>query len=62
MTSLEAHRIREHMLSLKAWIEHWQADRACNLLPTESSLTNAKAHADYALTLVNLMEQHEAVQ
>lgn len=59
MNRAEANRIREHLASLKVWIEHWQADRASNLLPTESSLIHAKAHADYALTLVNLMEQRE---
>ena len=59
MTRAEAHRIREHVLNLKVWIEHWQADRASNLVPTESSLLLAKAHADSALTLLDRVEQKE---
>ena len=57
MTRAEANRIREHIASLNAWIEHWQADRASNLIPTESSLLLAKAHADSALTLLDRVEE-----
>ncbi|TPJ70489.1 MULTISPECIES: hypothetical protein [unclassified Mesorhizobium] len=57
------HQIREHVLSLKVWVEHWQADRLCNLVPTESSLILAKAQADRALALVERIEasQRETV-
>lgn len=60
--SASLHQIRAHLADLKGWIEHWQADRLCNLVPTESSLIIAKSHADSALTLLDRMaaEQKEA--
>ncbi|RUV84328.1 hypothetical protein EOA60_04580 [Mesorhizobium sp. M1A.F.Ca.IN.020.06.1.1] len=48
--------LRQHLTDLKGWIEHWQTDRLCNLVPTESSLILAKSHADSALTLLDRME------
>ncbi|TPN44420.1 hypothetical protein FJ981_27885 [Mesorhizobium sp. B1-1-4] len=48
--------LREHVLSLKGWVEHWQTDRLCNLVPTESSLTLAKTHAECALTILDRIE------
>ena len=51
--------VREHLLSLKVWIEHWQIDWSCNLVPTEGSLDIAKTHADCAL---NILERIEAGQ
>ncbi|TPM89834.1 hypothetical protein [Mesorhizobium sp. B2-1-3A] len=59
MTRHEAHRIREEMLAVKVWLEHFQDDRACNLIPTESSLILAKSHADSALTLLERMEAEQ---
>lgn len=48
--------LRAHLVSLKAWIEHWQADRASNLIPTEYSLTLARLHAEGALMLLDRIE------
>lgn len=48
--------LRAHLVALKAWVEHWQTDRICNLVPTESSLILAKSHADSALTLLDRLE------
>ncbi|TPN90159.1 hypothetical protein [Mesorhizobium sp. B1-1-5] len=51
--------LRDHLTSLKVWIEHWQTDRLCNLIPTESSLILAKAHADSALALLDRVEAEQ---
>ena len=56
MTRTDAKLIRDHLIRLKAWISHWQDDRFCKLIPTESSLIIAKAHAESALTLLDRME------
>lgn len=53
MTSYEARRIREEMLSVKVWIEHFQADAHAGLVPSKSCLIAAKSHADSALTLLD---------
>lgn len=36
MTRTDAKLIRDHLESLKGWIKHWETDRFCNLVPTES--------------------------
>lgn len=59
MTYHEAQRIRDELLFLKVWIEHFQADRLCNLVPTEFSLILAKTHADNALALLDRVAQKE---
>ncbi|RWO22853.1 hypothetical protein [Mesorhizobium sp.] len=59
MTSHDANLIRDHLTSLKGWISHWQDDLFCKLVPTESSLILAKAHADSALTLLDRMEAEQ---
>ncbi|TPM37024.1 hypothetical protein [Mesorhizobium sp. B2-3-2] len=51
--------IRDHLTDLKGWIEHWQTDRLCNLIPTESSLILAKAHADSAMVLLDRVEAEQ---
>ncbi|MER8806067.1 hypothetical protein [Mesorhizobium australicum] len=51
--------LRDHLTSLKVWIEHWQTDRFCNLIPTESSLILAKSHADSALALIDRLEREQ---
>jgi hypothetical protein len=56
MTRTNANLIREHLESLKGWIKHWETDRFCNLVPTESSLLYGKHHADSALALLDRME------
>ncbi|PAP94024.1 hypothetical protein [Mesorhizobium wenxiniae] len=59
MTSHDAKLIREHITSLQGWISHWQDDAFCRLIPTESSLIIAKAHAESALTLLDRMETEQ---
>lgn len=36
--------------SARCWMDHWEADRQCNLAPTESSLRNASAEISRVLT------------
>lgn len=59
MTRSEALILREHLTDLKGWIEHWQADRACKLAPTETSLTLAKVHAECALNILASIEERK---
>jgi hypothetical protein len=54
--------LREHVLSMKVWVEHWQTDRLCNLIPTESSLILAKTHAECALTILARLEASQKEQ
>lgn len=56
MTRSDAIILREHLTDLKVWIEHWQTDRFCNLVPTESSLILAKTHAECALNILARIE------
>ncbi|MBZ9807653.1 hypothetical protein [Mesorhizobium sp. ESP-6-2] len=56
MTRSDALILREHLTDIKGWVEHWQTDRLCNLIPTESSLIMAKAHADSALAMIERIE------
>lgn len=56
MTSTETKLIREHLTSLKVWIQHWEADRDCNLVPTKGSLMMAAVHADCALHILDNFE------
>jgi hypothetical protein len=61
MSRSDALILREHLLSLKVWVEHWQTDRSCNLVPTQGSLDLAKTHADCALNILErIAEQKEA--
>ena len=59
MTRTDAKLIRDHITSLKGWISHWQDDAFCRLIPTESSLILAKAHAESAMTLLDRMEAEQ---
>jgi hypothetical protein len=59
MTGTDAKLMSDHLTSLKVWIDHWQADRLCNLIPTESSLTLAKSHAECALTILARIEAEQ---
>ena len=52
----DAKLIREELECLKGWIQHWETDRVCNLVPTESSLKYGMHHADSALALLDRME------
>jgi len=36
--------------SARCWMDHWEADRQCNLAPTEVSLRNARAEIGQVLT------------
>lgn len=51
--------MRDHLTSLKIWIDHWQTDRQCNLVPTESSLILGKHHAESALAMLDRMEAEQ---
>lgn len=44
--------LRDHLINIKARIEHWKADTQSNLLPTEGSLATAHYHAEAALKLL----------
>ncbi|TIO15583.1 MAG: hypothetical protein E5X86_19625 [Mesorhizobium sp.] len=59
MTSYNATILREHLADLKGWISHWQDDAFCRLIPTESSLILAKAHAESALALLDRVEAEQ---
>lgn len=59
MTSHNATRVRQDVLRIKAWVEHWQDDAVCKLWPTEISLMLALAHAESALALLDRMEAEE---
>lgn len=59
MTRSDALILREHLTDLKVWIEHWQTDLSCNLIPTESSLILAKSHAECALALLERVEAEQ---
>lgn len=57
--------IRQNLATIKAWIEHWQADVASGLKPTPSSL--ASAHLLTAISIAALdriaavPDMHEAL-
>ncbi len=53
MTRFEAARIREQMLEVKVWIEHFQADADAGLVPSKSCLIAAHAHAENAMALLD---------
>ena len=55
----DAKLIREELECLKGWIQHWETDRFCGLVPTESSLNYGKHHADRALALLDRMEAEQ---
>jgi hypothetical protein len=61
MASYEAKVIRDHLMSLKVWVEHWKADAASNLTPTAISLMLAQSHAENALTMLDRMEDEQKV-
>ena len=48
--------MREHLTMLKAWIEHWKQDAACNLPCTPGSLALAHSSAEEALKLLTRPE------
>lgn len=52
MTALDSQDLREHLIQIKARIEHWKLDTQSNLLPTEGSLATAHYHAEAALKLL----------
>ncbi len=58
MDAIDIEDLREHLVHIKARVEHWKADTQSNLLPTEGSLATAHYHAEAALKL--LREQRAA--
>jgi hypothetical protein len=64
MTSADIKLIREELLSIKGWIKHWETDRFCKLLPTETSLEYGKHSVERALSLLDhaapdIMDMHD---
>lgn len=57
---IDAKHLREHVESLKGWIDHWQQDVELNLVPTQESLRLAKLRADLALGLLDRIEAKPA--
>jgi hypothetical protein len=53
--------IREELESIQGWIKHWDTDRVCNLIPTESSLEYGKHHSERALALLDRLEAEQKV-
>ena len=56
----DLHLIRDNLISVKAWIEHWQADVDCNLTPTTSSLASAHSLTAISLSALARIERDEA--
>lgn len=44
--------LRDHLVSIKGWIEHWKGDADCRLPCTQESLAVAKYRAEAALRLI----------
>jgi hypothetical protein len=40
------------LVSARAWVQHWQRDRECNLLPTAESLAKANVDLSVAIALL----------
>ena len=57
--SLETSALREHLDLIKAWIDHWQEDLACNLKPTPSSLESAGRSVERSLAALARIESAE---
>lgn len=53
--------IRQNLVSLKAWIEHWQADVASDLKPTPSSLASAHTLATISIAALDRIGRIAAV-
>ncbi|GGC90666.1 hypothetical protein [Chelatococcus reniformis] len=41
--------LRAGLIQQRAWIQHWRADKACGLPPTDDSLADAEAQITQAL-------------
>lgn len=52
--------IQDNLVRLKVWIEHWQADLASNVTPTETSLASAHTLTAISLAAIKRIEQGQA--
>ncbi len=58
--SFDGKIIREDLVTIKNWVDHWEADRQCNLPCTKESLIHAGARISHALVVLDRIEK-EAV-
>lgn len=56
----EARRLRNNLIQLSAWIEHWQADVDCRLLPTRESLESAMSCVASSLQAIERLDRTAA--
>ncbi len=52
MSPFDAEALRDHLTSIKAWIEHWKRDAEFRLPCTPDSLVMAHYRAEAALKLL----------
>lgn len=57
MDTRAAEILRDHLQSIKGWIEHWQRDAECRLPCTPDSLEMAHWRAEAALKLIAAIRQ-----
>jgi len=63
MTRSDLEHLRDNLLHVKAWIQHWQEDARCHLTPTPSSLESAMFRVTNSLGALDRIksEQKETV-
>ncbi|WP_192258611.1 hypothetical protein [Mesorhizobium caraganae] len=56
MTRADIKLIREELECIRGWIQHWDTDRFCKLVPTQSSLEYGKNSVERAMALLDHAE------
>lgn len=48
--------LRDHLIMINAWIDHWREDKKCNLTPTDSSLDTAQGRVRRSIELLDAIK------
>lgn len=59
MADTDARIIRDQLISLREWINHWKGKAARDEPCTQSSLILAQAHVDNALAVLDRMQAEQ---
>ncbi len=56
-TDTDVRILRENLIRIRAWVDHWDEDRRSNLKPTEGGLKQAFYYVENSLKALDRIEE-----
>jgi len=59
MDAIELRNIRDNLVHIRAWLQHWREDAECRLTPTPASLDSAMFRVTNSLGALDRIESEQ---